>query len=128
MPRIASQKKLKAQIEKLQAQLDRTAAARKKVVRSIIKQMNTHEITIAELRDAAGGRPQKRKTRKSQKRKTRKSVTTRKTKKRVSRLKGRKAAIKYRDKRGNTWTGRGRPPRWLVAAEKAGAKRTSFAV
>jgi DNA-binding protein H-NS len=39
-----------------------------------------------------------------------------------------KVAVKYRDKRGNTWTGRGRPARWIVEAEKAGKKRESFLV
>lgn len=36
--------------------------------------------------------------------------------------------VKYKDGKGNTWTGRGRPPLWLVAAEKAGKKRESFLV
>jgi DNA-binding protein H-NS len=40
----------------------------------------------------------------------------------------RKVAIKYRDERGNTWTGRGKTPRWLVDAEKAGKNRESFKV
>lgn len=31
-----------------------------------------------------------------------------------------KVAVKYRDKDGNTWTGRGRMPRWLAAATKGG--------
>src|SRR5689334_7584413 len=35
---------------------------------------------------------------------------------------GRKVAIKYRDSGGNTWTGRGSQPRWLVAALKEGKK------
>lgn len=40
---------------------------------------------------------------------------------------GRKTvAIKYRDSQGNTWTGRGRTPKWLAAAEAAGKKRESF--
>jgi DNA-binding protein H-NS len=43
--------------------------------------------------------------------------------KRGSTLKGRKAPIKYRDKHGNTWAGRGAQPRWLTAAIKAGARR-----
>ncbi|MBM4232027.1 MAG: H-NS histone family protein, partial [Gammaproteobacteria bacterium] len=30
------------------------------------------------------------------------------------------------DDKGNTWTGRGKTPRWLAAAEKAGAKRDQF--
>ena len=40
-----------------------------------------------------------------------------------------KVAVKYRDKAGNTWTGRGRMPRWLVAATKGGkAKKEDFLV
>ena len=31
-----------------------------------------------------------------------------------------KVAVKYRDSAGNTWTGRGRMPRWMVAATKGG--------
>jgi DNA-binding protein H-NS len=40
-------------------------------------------------------------------------------------------AIKYRDPKNseNTWTGRGRPPRWLAAATKGGkAKREDFLI
>ena len=47
------------------------------------------------------------------------------------RRKGRgKVAIKFRDPNQpeNTWTGRGRAPRWLTAAEKSGAKRQEFQV
>jgi DNA-binding protein H-NS len=43
-------------------------------------------------------------------------------------MKGRKVAIKYRDKSGNTWAGRGAQPRWLTSAIKAGAKRDDFLV
>ena len=47
--------------------------------------------------------------------------------------KGRKgaAAVKYRDPKNpeNTWTGRGRMPRWLVAATKGGkAKKEDFLI
>ncbi len=49
--------------------------------------------------------------------------------------KGRKArgavAIKYRDPKNpqNTWTGRGRMPRWMVAATKArGVKKEDFLI
>jgi DNA-binding protein H-NS len=48
--------------------------------------------------------------------------------KRGSSLRGRKVPIKYRDKRGNTWAGRGAQPRWLTVAIKAGAKRDDFLV
>jgi hypothetical protein len=43
-------------------------------------------------------------------------------------MKGRKVPVKYRDKSGNTWTGRGAQPRWMTAAIKAGAKRDDFLV
>jgi DNA-binding protein H-NS len=43
-------------------------------------------------------------------------------------LKGRKAPVKYRDRAGNTWAGRGAKPRWLVAKLKAGAKLRDFEV
>jgi DNA-binding protein H-NS len=46
----------------------------------------------------------------------------------ASPMKGRKVAIKYRDKSGNTWAGRGAQPRWLTAAIKVGAKRDDFLV
>jgi hypothetical protein len=41
---------------------------------------------------------------------------------RGSTLKGRKVAIKYRDRSGNTWAGRGAQPIWLREKLKAGAK------
>ena len=47
---------------------------------------------------------------------------------RRSSLKGRKAPIKYRDRSGNTWAGRGATPVWLREKLKAGAKLEDFAV
>jgi DNA-binding protein H-NS len=47
---------------------------------------------------------------------------------RGSALKGRRVPIKYRDRAGNTWAGRGARPRWLVAAIKEGKKLEDFAV
>jgi DNA-binding protein H-NS len=47
---------------------------------------------------------------------------------RGSALKGRKVAIKYRDRSGNTWAGRGAQPVWLREKLKAGAKLEDFAV
>jgi len=45
-----------------------------------------------------------------------------------SSLKGRKAPVKYRDRSGNTWAGRGAQPVWLREKLKAGAKLENFAV
>src|SRR5262249_30584034 len=47
---------------------------------------------------------------------------------RGSSLKGRKVAVKYRVRSGNTWAGRGAQPRWLREKLKAGAKLEDFAV
>jgi DNA-binding protein H-NS len=47
---------------------------------------------------------------------------------RGSALKGRKVAVKYRDRLGNTWAGRGAQPVWLREKLKAGAKLEDFAV
>jgi DNA-binding protein H-NS len=49
-------------------------------------------------------------------------------KRRGSTLKGRKVPIKFRDKSGNTWAGRGAMPVWLREKIKAGAKLGDFAV
>jgi hypothetical protein len=43
-------------------------------------------------------------------------------------MKGRKVPIKYRDRSGNTWAGRGAQPAWLREQLKAGAKLEDFAV
>jgi hypothetical protein len=43
-------------------------------------------------------------------------------------LKGRKVPVKYRDRAGNTWAGRGAQPVWLREKLKAGAKLEDFAV
>ena len=45
-----------------------------------------------------------------------------------SSLKGTKVPVKYRDKEGNAWAGRGAQPRWLREQLKAGAKLEDFAV
>ncbi len=38
------------------------------------------------------------------------------------------APVKYKDKSGNTWSGRGLKPKWLTAALASGANLTDFAV
>jgi DNA-binding protein H-NS len=48
--------------------------------------------------------------------------------KKVSPLKGVRAKPKYRGPGGETWAGRGLPPRWLSALEKKGKKRETFLI
>jgi DNA-binding protein H-NS len=45
-----------------------------------------------------------------------------------SALRGRKVPPKYRGPSGETWTGRGAKPRWLVAAIKGGKKIDDFLI
>ena len=86
------------------AEARRIGRKRIKVIRAIVKQMRANDITLKELGGALGDKQTKKTT------------------------KRKKVAVKYRDKAGNTWTGRGRAPRWIVAAEKAGKRREQFAV
>jgi DNA-binding protein H-NS len=46
----------------------------------------------------------------------------------LSKLKGRKVAPKYRGPRGETWAGRGARPRWLTALVKQGHGIEEFSV
>lgn len=50
------------------------------------------------------------------------------TGRRISAMKGRKVAPKYRGPAGETWAGRGARPRWLSALIKQGRKLDEFAI
>lgn len=98
---MASYKELVAQAEKLMRQAE---AARKAEITTAVGEikakMTEYGITLADLGCSAKGA------------KSRKAV-----------------AAKYRNPANNeTWSGRGRVPRWLVALEGAGRKREEFAV
>lgn len=45
-----------------------------------------------------------------------------------SAAKGRTVAPKYRAASGETWTGRGKPPRWITEYEKSGKSRTDLLI
>ena len=47
---------------------------------------------------------------------------------RVSAMKGRKVAPKYRGPGGETWAGRGAMPRWMAEAIKEGKNREDFLI
>ncbi|CAJ0789694.1 hypothetical protein LMG7141_02265 [Ralstonia condita] len=46
----------------------------------------------------------------------------------VSKKAGRKVPVRYRDNNGNTWTGRGKRPGWLVKELSAGRKVEDFLI
>jgi DNA-binding protein H-NS len=95
---LAQRQALEKQITNLQG------AARSEAISKIRALMAEHGLTAA---DVVEGKPEGRKSDDSQKR---------------------PVAVKYRDHSGNTWSGRGLKPRWLVAALEAGGKLQDFAV
>ena len=106
-----------AKIEKEISKLQKQAAAlqdrrRKPVIATIVKSMREYGITPDEIAAAYGSAMP---ARGSGKRKAAASTDKR------------PVAPKYRHpETGETWSGRGKPPRWLAAAEAAGATRDSF--
>ena len=110
MTQNAKQKSIEAQIKILQKEAAALAKAKLSALKSIAALTRKHNISIADIRTAliANG--------------NNKSVATNNKKKRGT------VAVKYRGPNGETWTGRGLTPKWLVAAEKSGKKRADFAV
>jgi DNA-binding protein H-NS len=114
MPKLSTEA-LKAKIAQLQKQLTAAQNNKAPAIKKVKALMKKLGITVADL---TGGeaQPKGRSGRKPGK-------AAKKGPKR-----GGKVAIKYRDDKGNTWTGRGKTPRWLAEAEKAGAKRDQFLI
>jgi DNA-binding protein H-NS len=106
MPKLSSLSMIEARIKALQRQARQVERSATQGLRAAAKVISKYDLSVSDLRRALAmsrGRA-------------------------PSKLTGRRVAVKYRDSAGNTWTGRGRAPLWLVAAEKAGKKRGSFLV
>jgi len=117
MPKLNAEA-LKARIAQLQKQLAAAETNKAPAIKKVKALMKKLGITIADL--AGGEAPVKgRRGRKPGKGKAAGKKGPRR---------GAKVAIKYRDDKGNTWTGRGKTPRWLAVAEKGGAKRDQFLI
>jgi DNA-binding protein H-NS len=115
---ISSIAKIRARIASLEAKAQKLEKSHKSAVAQIRAPMKKYKVTISDLDSAP------KSTKKAAKASATKKTKARKTKKRSSK----KAAVKYRDGDGNTWTGRGLAPKWLKAAEKAGQKRDKILV
>ena len=111
---------LKIRIANLQKKLVAAESSKAPAIKKVKALMKKLGVTVADLtsEDSGAKSPGKRRGRP-------KKTTTEKV---VRAASGRKVAIKYRDEKGNTWTGRGKTPRWLVEAEKLGKTREQFAV
>ncbi|WP_183016483.1 H-NS family nucleoid-associated regulatory protein [Achromobacter sp. UMC46] len=107
--------KLTAQIQALQRRAEALRInGRASAVQKIVAQMHEFQISPADIQAAYGATKSARPKRK----------------KVVERAESRRpVAPKYRHpESGDTWTGRGRAPRWLAAAERAGASRDQFLI
>jgi DNA-binding protein H-NS len=112
---VASLKTIQARIAELQKKAKALETKVKPGVDKVVALIKKHKLTLADLKHTISGKA------------GRPAKGAKKTK-RVSKLKGKKAAVKFKDGSGNKWTGRGRTPLWIQAAEKAGKDRSSFAV
>jgi DNA-binding protein H-NS len=111
-----SLKSIEAQIRKLQQQAQSLKDKdRRPAVAQIVKLMKSHAISVEDLTAALGKPGKARKTGGA------KAASGPRQRKPVP--------VKYRHPQtGETWTGRGRSPRWIVDAEKSGTARSTFAV
>ena len=107
MPRIKSLSAIRAQIRALEKRAHSIEAKADKKITQLVALIQRHGLSLGDWKRA---------------------LTLSKTGRRGGPRKGKRVPVKYADDKGNKWTGRGRPPLWLVAAEKAGKKRDSFLV
>ena len=114
MPRTMSLKTIGQRIRKLMQKPEEIEPRKDSfALRKVVHLMREYHISIDELRSAMNGRGGMRN-----------SAAGRGSPRRKKKIKP-----MYRDsKTGETWSGRGRPARWIAAAEKAGRKRTEFLV
>ncbi len=113
----ALQLKIEKEISRLQKQAQALRARqRAPIITSIIRSMREYEITPEEIATAFNKNRAARNVRTG-------AGSDVKTKA------PQKVAPKYLDPAtGNTWTGRGKTPRWIVQAEADGRERTEFLI
>lgn len=107
-----SLKTIRARIATLEAKARQLESAAKPGLTRVLSLIKKHKLTRDDLEIAFAP----------------KSKPSRAKTKRTSKLKGKRIPARYRDHAGNSWSGRGRLPLWLAAAEKAGHDRSKFAV
>ena len=109
---------IQGQIEKLQKQAaDIKVREFDKTVREIVAKMQAFGISVADLRIGNKKKPGKAVATKAAKRPGVRKVKPAST-----------VAPKYRGPNGETWSGRGLPPRWLATLIAAGQSKESFLI
>jgi DNA-binding protein H-NS len=117
MPRLSADA-LKARIAKLQKQLAAAEDSKGPSIRKVRALMKKLGVTVADLAEAPAAKAAKSGQVRGR---PKKSAA-------ASKKPGAKIPVKYRDENGNTWTGRGKTPLWIVEAEKAGKSRDTLKV
>jgi len=120
-----------AKIEELQKQAEKQKREEyNSVLKSVKKQIADYGFTAAELGLSAKVASGKRRGRKPGSKSLVEKKASNGTKSRASGAKrssaGSKVAPKFRDEHGNTWSGRGKQPKWLVSALAEGRSLDSF--
>lgn len=115
---------IEKQIEKLTKQAAEMRSRNfAKTVREILSKMQAFGITADDLKLSSTGSRRKRQDKK------RTTKTGKASKKQTGKKKRRfVVAAKYRGPNGETWSGRGLTPRWLVALERDGRTKKEFAI
>ncbi len=115
-----------AQIEELKKQAERQRKEEySSVIKTIKKQIADYGITAEELGLGSGAAKRGRKPGKASAKPGRKPARKAAAKRANA---GIKVAPKYRDDAGNTWTGRGKQPKWVVAALSMGRSLDSLLI
>jgi DNA-binding protein H-NS len=109
MPRTSSLKVIQRKIRTLQSQAAKLELAEKPGIRQLRGVLVKYRLGPADIKVALDGKAGRA---------------------RRSALKGRKVKPKYRnpEKRSETWTGRGRMPRWMATLVKKGKKPDNFLI
>lgn len=108
MPRKASLSRIEAQIRDLQAKADALKNAEKPGIKQLKAVVRKYKLDLSDIKKAlTGGKAAKQ-----------------------SKLAGKKVPPKYRNpaNKSETWTGRGRQPKWVAASLKSGKKLEDLAI
>ena len=123
---MATYSELVQQITDLQKQADKQRKEEySSVVKTIKKQIAEYGITAEELGFSGAKAGSKRSSKAAG---TRATKAGRKARGKRASTAGIKVPAKYRDTSGNTWTGRGKMPRWLADATASGRSLESFLI
>jgi DNA-binding protein H-NS len=122
---MVSYKELKSQAEDLMRQAE---AARKAETGAAIAEIKAKMVMYGITLEDLGGKAKAGRGRKPKLAKAAKPAKPVKDKAKLAKTR-KPVAVKYRNpETGETWTGRGKAPKWLAAMEAAGRKREEFAV